>query len=99
MRKSMCLAAIALLAGCGGGPDKAVEACSAELANRLTGKTFVLDKADMSAKAKTEADNVTVISSQVVFDAGLPSEYKQGYDCKVRIEGGNASVIKLDFSW
>ena len=56
MRKSVWLAATLLLAGCGGGGDKAVEACATELANRLSGKTFALDKADMLAKAKPEAD-------------------------------------------
>lgn len=99
MRKSVWLAATLLLAGCGGGGDKAVEACATELANRLSGKTFALDKADMLAKAKPEADNVIAISSQVTFDAGLPGEYKQGYECKARIDGGNASVIQLTFSW
>lgn len=99
MRMTLGLAIVALLAGCGGGANKAVDACSAELTTRLAGKTFALDKADMATKAKAEADNVTNITSEVVFDAGLPSEYKQGYECKVRIDGGNASVISLNFSW
>ena len=99
MRKCYGLVAVLLLSGCGGGgTDKAVEACSAELANRLTGKTFALDKADMAAKAKTEADVVT-IASTVTFDAGLPGEYKQAYECKSRMDGDNASVISLNFSW
>lgn len=100
MRNLLWLAAPLLLAGCGGSPtDQAIEACSAELGNKLTGKTFALDKADMQAKAKSEADNVTNITSQVTFDAGLPGEYKQSFECKARIDGGKASVISLTFSW
>ena len=100
MRKSYWLAAALLLTGCGGGgTSKAVEACSVELADRLTGKTFALDKADMAAKAKPEADNVVTISSTVTFDAGLPGEYKQAYECKTRMDGDSASVISLNFSW
>jgi hypothetical protein len=100
MRNLYGLVALLLLAGCGGGrEDKAVEACSAELATKLTGKTFALDKADMLANSKPEGDDVTTITSQVTFDPGLPAESKQSFECKARIDGGNASVISLTFSW
>lgn len=100
MRKSVWLVAILSLTGCGGGGSNlAVEACAGEIATRLSGKTFALDKADMAAKAKAGADNVTTISSSVTFDAGLPGESKQGFECKTSIEGGSASVIQLTFSW
>lgn len=100
MQKRYGLVALVLLAGCGGArEDIAVEACAAELTTKLTGKTFVLDKADMLAKSKPEGNDVVNISSQVTFDPGLPAEYKQGYECKARLAGGNASVISLTFSW
>ena len=100
MRNLLWLTAPLLLVGCGGSPtDQAVEACSAELATKLTGKTFALDKADMKAKAKSEEDNVVNITSQVTFDAGLPGEYKQAFECKARIDGDKTSVISLTFSW
>ena len=66
---------------------------------QLTGKTFALDKADMKAKAKPDGDDVLNISSSVTFDAGLPGEYKQSFECKARLDGGKASVISLTFSW
>lgn len=100
MRKLFWLAPALLLGACGGGTeDKAVEACAAELATKMTGKTFALDKADMRAKAKSDGDDVFNIASSVTFDAGLPGEYKQSFECKARIAGGNASVISLTFSW
>lgn len=100
MRNMYGLAAVLLLSGCGGGrEDHAVEACSAELTAKLAGKTFALDKADMLAKAKSEGDDAVMIKSEVTFDAGLPGEYKQAYECKARIDGGSASVISLTFSW
>lgn len=100
MRHLYWLAPALLVAACGGGrEDTAIEACSAELANKLTGKTYVLDKADMRAKAKPEGDDVLNITSTVTFDAGLTGEYKQSFECKARIDGGKASVIALTFSW
>jgi hypothetical protein len=99
MRNQYWLAAALLLTGCGGGQNQAVEACSAELAIKLTGKSYVIDKADMAAKAKPEADDVVNITSSVTFDAGLPGEYKQSFECKARSAGGSTSVISLTFNW
>jgi hypothetical protein len=99
MRNLHWLAAALLLSGCGGGrEDKAVEACSAELANKLSGKTYVLDKADMRGKTTVEGDTLS-IASTVTFDPGLPAEAKQTFECKARIEGDQAKVIALTFSW
>jgi hypothetical protein len=100
MRNLYWLTAALLLSGCGGGrEDLAVEACAAELTSKLEGKTFALDKADMRAKAKADGDDALNITSSVTFDAGLPGEYKQSYECKARIDGSDASVISLTFSW
>jgi hypothetical protein len=93
------LAVAVLLAGCGGGrEDQAAKACSEKLAEKLTGKSYVLDQADMVAKAKSDGDTVT-IASTVTIDAGLPSESKQGFECKARIAGSETTVIALTFSW
>lgn len=100
MHKMYGLVAVLLLSGCGGGrEDQAVEACSAELTTKLAGKTFALDKADMRAKAKPDGEDAVMINSEVTFDAGLPAEYKQAFECKARISGNTASVISLTFSW
>jgi hypothetical protein len=100
MRYLYGLAAAVLLGGCGGGrEDQAIEACATELGTKLTGKSYSLDKADMRAKAKAEDDNVVNITSQVTFDAGLPGEYKQAFECKARVDGAQAAVIALTFSW
>jgi len=96
---SAILAAAALLAGCGGGvSNAAVEACSAELDAKLSGKSYKVDSADMAAKAKAEGDVVS-ISSTVTFDAGLPSESSQTFDCKARTAGGKTEVIAFNFNF
>lgn len=100
MRNLYWLVAALLLTGCGGGrEDKAVEACSAELTAKLSNKTFTLDKSDMRAKAKAEGEDAVMIQSSVIFDAGMPAETKQTFECKARITGDSASVISLTFSW
>lgn len=92
-------AAAALLAGCGGGGNsQAVQACSDELAAKLSGKSYKVDTADMAAKAKAEGDTVA-ISSTVTFDAGLPSESSQTFDCRARIADGKAEVISFGFNF
>jgi len=96
---SAMLAAAALLAGCGGaGGNAAVDACSAELDAKLSGKSYKVDREDMAAKAATEGD-VTSISSTVTFDAGLPSESSQTFDCKARMADGKAEVISFTFNF
>jgi hypothetical protein len=100
MRRLLWLGAALLLTGCGGGrEDQAVEACAAAVSERLADKTFKLDRADMAAKSKAEGSDVFAIQSVVVFDAGLPSESRQTFDCRARLAGDRASVISLNFNW
>src|SRR5262249_11788547 len=58
-----------ILAGCGGGREgSAVDACVKEIAEKLQGKTYELDKRDMAAHVKAESSDVVVISSTATFD-------------------------------
>ena len=99
MRQWYVVTFAALLAGCGGGGgNQAVQACSDELGAKLSGKSYKVDAADMAAKAKVEGD-VTSISSTVTFDAGLPSESSQTFDCRARIVDGKAQVISFNFNF
>jgi hypothetical protein len=89
------------LSACGHGPnDQAAAACSTEIAKRLNGKTYEIDIGDLAAHAKSEAADTLLLSSTAVFDKGLSTQYKQTYDCRVRIDSaGAASVIYLQFNW
>ena len=99
MRHWYVMAAAALLAGCGGGGNsQAVQACNEELAAKLSGKSYKVDSADMAAKAKVEGD-VVAINSTVTFDAGLPSESTQTFDCRARVAEGQATVISFSFNF
>ena len=99
MRYLYVVAAAALLAGCGGGSNnQAVQACSDEIASKLSGKSYKIDNDDMAAKSKMEGDTVS-ISSTVTFDAGLPSESSQTFDCRARLVDGKAQVISFNFNF
>jgi hypothetical protein len=99
MRYLYGFAAAALLAGCGGGTNnQAVQACSDEIASKLSGKSYKIDSNDMAAKARVEGDTVA-ISSTVTFDAGLPSESAQTFDCRARLVDGKAQVISFNFKF
>lgn len=91
----------ACLAACGNSREKqAATACSAEIAKRLAGKTYELDLRDLAAHAKAEAADTLLLSSTAVFDKKLSTEYKQGFDCRVRFDASNTpSVLYLDFKW
>jgi hypothetical protein len=89
------------LCACGGGRnDQAGAACAKVIAEKLAGKSFELDRADMNAHASAEADNVVRIASTATFDKGLPTEYKQTFECRARFDNTQApSVISLQFNW
>ena len=89
------------LAACGNNRnDSALDACAKAISDKLSGKTFELDRKDMSAHVKDEAADAVLISSTATFDKGLLGEYKQTFDCRVRFEkAGTPSVIWLQFNW
>ena len=80
--------------------DQAAKACSTEIAKKLEGKSYELDIGDLAAHTKSEAVDTFLLSSTAVFDKGLSTQYKQTYDCRVRIDpAGAASVLYLQFNW
>ena len=101
IRALMVLVLGASIAACGNSRnDQAAPACSAEIANRLAGKTYELDLRDLAAHAKSEAADTLLLSSTAVFDKKLSTEYKQSFDCRVRFDASNTpSVLFLDFKW
>ena len=103
MRLLLGCGLLLLLSACGAsGPGKTVaDACIAEVNQRLAGKTFELDAAKLVASAEPEdADKgIWHVSSQVVFDRGLGTEFSQNMKCKARFENGSASVLSLEFIW
>lgn len=94
---------IVLLSACSGsGPaDQAADVCVAEVGQRLTGKTYDLDKAKLVASAEKEADQSDIwhLSAPIVFDRGLSSEFTQNLKCKARVDTDKASVLYLEFIW
>lgn len=104
MRATRALLAVAAwlaLAGCGNPRNEAAaDACRGAIAEKLGAKSYSLDRADMVKRARDESPGVVAISSTIVFDKGLSTEYSQTYDCRARLENGKpASVIGLQFNW
>jgi len=104
MRSDKLLLAAAcalLLAGCGNGRNNAaIDACSKAIADKVTGKSFTLERKDMGNHAKDESADVVSIASTIVFDKGLSTEYQQTFDCRVRFDKDKVSdVIYLQFNW
>ncbi|HEY2395427.1 MAG TPA: hypothetical protein VGH81_05505 [Rudaea sp.] len=94
-------ACLLLLTGCGSNRNQtAADACGKAIADKLGGKTFSLDHDDMATHAKGESADVIALASTIVFDKGLSTEYRQTFDCRVRLENGKAAdVIGLQFNW
>lgn len=103
MRSIFASFLLLLLAACGSsGPAKlAVEACVTEVNQRLAGKTFDLDSSSLVASAKQQegAENIWLMSSQIVFDRGLSTEFTQKLNCKTRVDNGAATILSLEFIW
>ena len=99
--KPLLAAACPLLAGCGNSRNNAaVDACSKAIADKVTGKSFTLERKDMGSHAKDESADVVSIASTIVFDKGLSTQYQQTFDCRVRLDNGKAAdVIGLQFNW
>jgi hypothetical protein len=89
------------LSACGHGRnDQAAAACSAEIAKRLSGKSYEIDVGDLARHAKSEAADTLLLNSTAVFDKGLSTEYKQSYECRVRFDtAGTPSVLFMQFNW
>ena len=92
---------VLLLAGCGNSRNNAaIDACSKAVADKVTGKSFTLERKDMANHAKDESADVVAIASTIVFDKGLSTEYQQTFDCRVRFDKDKVSdVIYLQFNW
>jgi hypothetical protein len=68
--------------------NAAVDACSKAIADKVTGKSFTLERKDMGSHAKDESTDVVSIASTIVFDKGpvhripadvrLPGALRQG---------------------
>lgn len=86
-----------VLAGCGGRADEAATACEAAIAERLPDDQYAVDRAALVASAQDQDDNVVHLQSGIVFKPGLPGEYKQTVECKVRFGGAAPDVIALAF--
>jgi hypothetical protein len=97
----LAAACLLLLAGCGNSRNNAaVDACSKAIADKISGKSFTLERKDMVSHAKDESTDVVSIASTIVFDKGLSTEYQQTFDCRVRFDKDKVSdVIHLQFNW
>ncbi|QBB69196.1 hypothetical protein ELE36_01720 [Pseudolysobacter antarcticus] len=95
------LPVLLVLGGCGGSPEQqAVDVCTQAVNAKLSGKSYALDAADMRNNLTTDNDKVVHVASKIAFDAGLSSEYKTAFDCRVRFEAGKPpTVIYLAFDW
>ena len=103
MRPFLASCLILLLSACAnsGSGSPAADACVAEVGKRLTGKTYELDAVKLAASAEQEAGTVDIwhLSTPIVFDRGLSSEFTQNLKCRVRVDAGNTSVLSLEFIW
>jgi hypothetical protein len=103
MRPILLSLLLLLMTACSGsGPGKlAADACLGEVNQRLAGKSFDLNSSSLAASAKLEdgAGDIWHLSTQVVFDRGLATEFTQNLNCRVRVDDGAASVLSLEFIW
>lgn len=102
-KRVFLIVAILLLAACSGGGrvDLAIDTCMGEVAKRLEGKSFEVDRTKLAASgANQDAGKETLdLSAPIVFDRGLASEFTQTLRCTVRFDGQAASIINLQFLW
>ena len=102
-KRMFLIVAILVLAACSsGGPvEQAIDTCMGEVAKRLEGKSFEVDRAKLAASgASQQAGKETIdLSAPIVFDRGLASEFTQTLRCTVRFDGQTASIINLQFIW
>lgn len=84
------------LAGCAGKNDQASDACLAAVAEKFGAEQYAVDTTALVASAKEQPDNVVLLQSDITFKPGLPGEYKQKVECKVRFDA-TPTVISLVF--
>lgn len=96
MQQMLLVSSFGLLAGCGSQADTAATACEAAVAERLQGGTYSIDLAALAASAEEQPDDVVHLKSGIVFEPGLPGEYRQQVECRVRF-GDVPDVISLTF--
>ena len=96
-----CLSMILLTACAGGREDLATTACEREVKAKLNEQNYRIDVNDLRASAEMEDDKIMRLTSSVTFDAGLPREYKQAVECRVRFVEGQKqpNVISINFTW
>lgn len=103
MRSILLASLILSLCACGGagGNKAAVDACLAEANSRLAGKSFEIDAEQLASSAVPAegGEGMLQLSTPIVFDRGLSSEFTQVFKCKVRKDAAGASVIALEFIW
>lgn len=102
--RTVLLASLTLfLCACGstGGNQAAMDACLAEANSRLAGKSFEIDTEQLATSAVPAdgGEGMMQLTTSIVFDRGLASEFSQVFKCKVRADAAGASVISLEFIW
>lgn len=97
----ICFCGVVLAACAGGREDAATKACTKQIDEQLKDENYRIDAAELRASAKPEDDAIMHLGGVVVFDPGLPREYRQTVDCRVRFVSGQElpNVISLNFTW
>lgn len=103
MRVTFAVLILAALGACAGSgaAQRAVDACTAEVEQRLAGKTWEIDidRFRASATVDPESADTLLLSAPIVFDRGLSSEFTQLLKCKARDSGSTANVLSMEFIW
>ena len=102
LRLALMLGSVLLLSACGGGKEDAgTSACTNQINDKLKDQNYRIEPAELRSSATMEDDAIMHLTGTVVFDPGLPREYKQQVDCRVRFVSGQElpNVISLNFTW
>ena len=98
--KLSILIAVVLLSVCGGREQDAAGACEKAVKEKLAGRSYEMSVKNLAASAKGDDPSTLHLTTPLLFDKGLSSEYKQVLDCRVRFEQGKEpTVIFLQFNW
>lgn len=114
MNRFAMIAALGLLAGCGGGNGAdavagaatgrnalAADACDKYAKDQLGDKTYALDRAVLAASLVPESDGSFSMKGPITIQPGLSSESKQTLECSVRFLDGKPEpdVLRMQFIW